>query len=330
MIFKRLFEKCHVEQKERVLVKLKKSKLLLFLFIYVFLVTSYIIFSSIWFFLHYFNQFDSLVLIEKGTGVIVPIIPLTRLALACFGFYGSCQLLRGYRKGLVLIMIWSILQIPLITFAFQDFNQTVVMGLAAFNAQGFICSWNTYESRSYYSTFTHFPSALTRGFGINFLGILLLLISFGIYLQNNEKIKEKLKFAYIKRLKKLHNIVSSSLVLALIVLILAPFVKDFHNRPKINLKVEKIELSKTIDYYFVESNATSNDNEHDIMSPTYQTVLLDIYVDIENLGKSDTTISKATLELFPCPKVSWEKVPIYIEIPVLTPASKVVTVKEVL
>ena len=174
---------------------INRTKISLLVVVYMLFATLTTIYYSIDFFIEYIQLYRfGFVLTKAGVSIITPLIPLVRLILSMFGLVGALLLLIGKRKGLWISIAWAVIQIPAVTITFEKATKPVIMGLASINLQKFYFGTFLCSSEIYKSAFTKTTSVLTKCFGINFVGIIILLLLSMVWLQNNQK-----AVVYLKR-----------------------------------------------------------------------------------------------------------------------------------
>jgi hypothetical protein len=222
--------------------------------------------------------------------IITPLIPLVRLILGVVGLIGAIFLLIGRKIGLWISISWAILQVPAVTITFEKATKIVIMGLSSLNLQLFFAGTFKCTSEVYKSVFTKSTSVLTKGIGINFVGVILLCILTIIWLQNNQRALTFLKVSSNKFRRNLLKVIESSFVLILISVILNLTLQNWMTKP--NVSIEVLDLNCPVDINFVgESNKI-------------ETVIVNVNTIVRNTGKSPTTIERVYLKIRIFP-VTW-------------------------
>ena len=266
------------------MLRLNKTKILLFVVAYMLFVTLTTIYYNITFFAEYLISYNfGFVLTKAGVAIITPLIPLSRLILALIGLTGAILLLIGSKKGLWISTCWAVLQIPSVTITFEKATKNVIMGLASLNLQRFFAGIFHNSSEIYKSAFTKTTSVLTRGLGVNFIGVLILFLLSIIWLQNNEKALIYLKISSNKLRRKIFTLFQSAIVLMMVGVVSTITIQNFMTKP--NLKIEVMEATCPLDINFV-----GNDNK-------IETIIANFDVILKNIGKSPTTIESIYLEM---------------------------------
>ena len=280
------------------MLRLNKTKILLFIVSYMLFVTLTTIYYNIVFFTEYFTVYNfGFVLTKTGVSIITPLLPLSRLILGFLGLTGSLFLLAGRKKGLWISACWAILQIPSITITFGEATKNVLMGLASLNIQRFFAGTFHLSSQLYESAFTKTTSVLTKGLGVNFVGVIILFILMIIWIQNNEKALTYLKISSSQLVKKIFIFLQSAMVIMLVGVVTQISIQNYITKPK--LAIEVTQIACPVDINFVGNNGK------------IETVLVDLDVVLRNKGKSPTTVESMYLEMKMFPLTWMPDTPIY-------------------
>jgi hypothetical protein len=277
--------------------KIKRTIFLFVIVAYMLVVTMITGYYSLDFLVRYVWRFEfGLVLTETGVSTIIPLVPLTRLLLAVLGVVGAIYLLLRRKRGLWISLCWALLQIPSVTIWFGNQTNTVLYGLGALNLQVFTMGFLNCHFSPCISAFTNIKSVLSTCHGVNFVGVIIFLALFVVWLQNNERAVHYLKNSSLYLVRRSIVIFQSVLFIALFAAIVNFTIQNYFTRPDIRIHVGDISCPLHVLFYTKDYS--------------FQTVILNVDVTFQNKGKSPTTIRQTYLRLQILPQLWMTDLPL--------------------
>lgn len=195
--------------------------------------------GGLWRHLHTYGW--GLVLTEAGVGIILPLVLLTRMALAVAGFGGAVLIFSQRRVGLVVLLVWALAQVPSITVMFgRATEMQVASGLASLNLQVFFAGFAHSTSVRATPLFSRAYAYYVTSFGFNVVGLALAVCAGWVLWRDRIFASAVVAHASL-RVRRAIRWAGNSLVVVTIVGVLAqPTANaaiDWWQRPTLSLEV---------------------------------------------------------------------------------------------
>jgi hypothetical protein len=278
-------------------MEIRRTRLLIIVAGFLLIISAVTFLEILIYFIRFFIKYNLIIIpLENQTGLILPLIPTTRILLSILGIIGGWLLFKKRRSGFVLASLWSIFQIPSITLVYGHTIKSIMMGSGILNLQYIFFGSQWLRTTQEYMSVSPFSAInYSIGFGINFIGVAFLILLILLWMQIKLYLKQKIW----KITRKSFVWISTGAQFAFILMV-AGVLLNYHlskpSPPKLTISIDKIELPCALDYI----------SESD----TSRLILANVYSNIKNTG-NDTTIQRIYLSLQIARNYKWQDVPIF-------------------
>lgn len=278
-------------------MEIRRTKLLIVVAGFLLIISAVAFLDMLIYFVRFFIKYNLIIIpLENQTGLILPLIPTTRLLLSILGIIGGWLLVKKRRSGFVLASLWSIFQIPSITLVYGHTIKSVMMGSGILNRQYIFFGSQWLRTTQEYMSVSPFSATnYSFGIGINYIGVGFVILLILLWMQSKLYLKQKIW----KITRKSFAWISTGAQFAFVLMIAGVLLSYYLSKPsppKLTIAIDKIELPYALDYI----------SESD----TLRLVLANVYANIKNMG-NDTTIQRIYLSLEIVKSYKWQDVPLF-------------------